>query len=178
MPVEGGLGIFDMSDPADPVLANTIAAGSISIDDRMLATERYLIIAGGMRLRFFDVSDPFKPVEAGQFRLSHLVQAVAMAGDTVYAADSGSIYILDLSDPARPAEIGRFALPFRVTKMVAAGDTVYLSTASEIWAMKVGDRSEPYLAGHFPFTGEDWGAAGDWLYVAGGDAGLYIGKAD
>jgi len=200
--VDGGLGIVDMSDPANPVPVKTISTEGSWVTG-LSATDRFLVVFSskdgspqdpgiqlqGSRLQIFDVSDPLTPVEVGRLEpavdLPEQVWDVTVAGDTVYAASVGAgeeneyneytLYALDISDPSHPVEIGRFELPGNATRMVAAGDTIYMRLSEGgIWALNVRDRSHPYLSGHFPLPISDFGIDGDLLYLAAGDAGLYI----
>jgi len=196
--IGGGLGIVDISDPANPVLVTTVSMeGSIVMG--LSATDRHLIVFSQKPyaytqestvfitlLQIFDVSDPLTPVEVGRLEpavdLPEQSWDFTVAGDTVYVAsvragegNEYTLYALDISDPSHPAEIGRFELPGNVTRMVAAGDTIYMRLSDGgIWALNVRDRSHPYLSGHFPLPISDFGIDGDLLYLAAGDAGLYI----
>jgi hypothetical protein len=178
-------GVVDISDPANPVLVNTIPTWSDGICG-MSVTDRYLIATScaGTGIRLYDLSDPLKPVEAGQFELSGLAHAVA--DDTLYVTDSDGIRVLNISDPAHPAEVGRLALPFGIGEMVAAGDALYMLAGDGIWALNVSDRTRPYLSGHLQLPRHDFvnfpsdcshcqlRVDGDWLYVALGNAGLFV----
>jgi hypothetical protein len=188
-----GLGIIDMSDPANLVLANMISTEGYMILE-MSASDRYLIVisqkatattqAGttfSKRLQIYDVSDPFQPAEVGRVEPVGDAFGFTLVGDTIYATASDSyenfyLVVLDISDPAHPVEVGRFVLPSYVTEMVPAGDIIYMSTDDGIWALNVSDPSYPYLAGHLQLPGRVSGmsVAGDLLYVVAGDTGLFI----
>jgi hypothetical protein len=200
--IGGGVGIVDVRDPANPVLAGTIPLEGAMIMG-LWATEAQLVVFSQQeqaateestvfvtRMQLFDIGDPLAPVEIGRLEpavaVPEQVWDFAVAGEAVYAAsihygdeNEYKLYALDISDPAHPAEIGRFELPGNVTKMVPAGDTVYLRLAQGgLWALNVGDPSHPYLSGHLERTILDFGLGGDWLYLAGGDAGLLIAQVE
>jgi hypothetical protein len=176
-------GVVDMSDPASPRLVNTIPSRSEGICGMSVSGSHLLTALCGGTGVLYDLSDPFKPVEAGHFELSSApdMARFAVAGDTLYMTDSNGIRVLDISDPAHPAEIGRLALPIGFGEIVAAGDIVYILGGDGIWAINIGDRSRPYVSGHLqlPRYNHQDGCCnlsvdGDWLYVAAGDAGLFV----
>lgn len=200
-----GLGIFDMSTPANPVLSNTIYITGYWVH-KMVASHRYLVVlsqkrsattASGTtlskRFQIYDVSDPFRPVELGQIAVPEAVYDFAVVGDSLYYVrdvdnNFRELYVVGISDPAHPAEVGRFALPFDGIVSVSAGDTLYLESWAtvEFWALNVSDPAHPYLAGHLQLPGSvssvscisgvssSVSVAGDLLYTAAGDAGLFI----
>lgn len=174
-------------------------------------SDRYLIASGpdsttnAVRLQLYDASDPFRPVEVGQFQLPDpYLLVTTMANNILYIVTSDIsqgnhyLYTLDLSNPAQPAAGGGFALPFGVQEMVAAGDTLYAIGSSRsdmpeppggVWALDVSDPSQPYLAGQRQLLTNaspdvhgcrlcDLSVNGDWLYVAAGDSGLFVVQAE
>jgi hypothetical protein len=169
MPAGDTLQINGISDPANPVLVNTITPAAGTFFQSASVSDRYLIASGpdsttnAVRLQLYDVGDPFQPVEVGQFQLPDpCLLVTTMANDTLYIVTSDIsqgnhyLYTLDLSNPAQPAAGGGFALPFGVQEMVAAGDTLYAIGSSRsdmpeppggVWALDVSDPSQPYLAG-------------------------------
>jgi hypothetical protein len=211
MPAGDTLQISDISDPANPVLVNTITPAAGTFFQSASVSDRYLIASGpdsttnAVRLHLYNASDPFRPVTVGQFQLPDpYLLVTTMTDDTLYAITSdisqGNFYLysLDLSDPAQPVAGGGFALPFGVQEMVAAGNTLYVIGASHldmpeppggIWALDVSNHSQPYLAGQYQLLKNaspdvhgcrlcDLGVDGDRLYVAAGDAGLFVLQAE
>ncbi len=194
----GGIGVVDISDPANPVLVDTVSMegamvmGLSTVDNHLIVISQRVYAQTDeatdyiTRLQIFDISDPLAPVEVGRLEpaveLPEQVWDFTVAGDTVYAAsvrygseNEYKLYVLDISDPVNPVEIGRFELPGNVTKMVAAGDTMYMRLSdSGVWALNINDRSHPYLSGHLRPSILDFGVDGDLLYLASGDAGLVI----
>ena len=177
--ISGGLGVVDVSDPDNPVLVNKVPMEGFTVSG-MIVADRHLIVFSDPRLRIYDVSDPFNPIELGglDLSLSNGDTSLEIVGDTVYVAtrqgDHPPLYVVDISDPSHPREIGRVELPGIVTRMVAAGDTIYMKIvdSGRILAMNVSDPAHPYLSGHFPLPVNDFAVDGDLLYLAAG--GLYI----
>jgi hypothetical protein len=183
-PVADGLGVFDMSDPANPVLFSTLpwqeGIAHISISDRYLFVRPY----SGTAWLIYDISDPLQPVEAG----SLVDQGVfAVLGNTLFlvpgldfvSTDASTLIVQDISDLSQPAEIGRLDLPFHPYEMVLVENTLYLSMGGGEWAeilsaVDVSELSHPQLKWNLPLRVNDFGADGSLLYLAAGEAGLLI----
>lgn len=178
-PVDGGLGVVDLSDPANPVLVNTISQPScgVPLTDSISMLDVYLITVRceGAEITLYDIGDPLQPTEVSQIRLPEPVGGFIGVGDTVYTAavNNPILYAVDVSDPMQPAEVGRYALPFQISEMIAAEERLYLSTSDGVWVLNVSDKMQPYLESRFPYAG-NLSVKGDWLYIAAGDAGLFI----
>jgi hypothetical protein len=191
-PMIGGLGIVDMSNPANPVLADTVPMEGFMVVG-ISVVDRHLIVFShkfdnpqeGSWLQIYDVRNPFKPIEVGGLHLPIVTNIaspiITTVGDTIYLTnrydDHAILYTVVISNRTQPMEVGRFALPNNAGKMVAVGEIIYMSLDG-VWALNVSDRSHPYLAGHVPFPPVsslgDFDIVSDLLYLAAGDAGLYI----
>ena len=184
-PVAGGLGIFDMSDPAHPVRVSTLpwkeGIAHIAISDRYLIIRPY----SGTAWVLYDLSDPLRPVEVGliedQFRVFAVVgnKLFFVPGWDTAPTDATTLIIQDISDPAHPGEIGRLDLSFHPHEMVSVGDTLYLLMGGGEWAesmsaVNVGDAAHPHLEWNLPLRVNDFGVDGNLLYLAAGEAGLVI----
>jgi hypothetical protein len=193
-----GMEIVDVSDVDSPVVVKTIPLDG-RIVTALSATEGRLLVFSQnaenpeeRQLHIFDIGDPIDPIEVGQFRPASEIVSFTVAGDMIYAAaregEQYLLYLLEIGDPARPAEAGRFALPKAAGGLITSGDLLYMMmtdmSSNEIWALDISDRSHPYLAGHHPLTylagwhyplsTGDFAIDGDQIYLAAGNAGLYI----
>jgi hypothetical protein len=178
--IGGGLGIVDVSDPTSPILLNRVPMEGFTVS-AMAAVDKRLIVYSEPRLRVYDVSDPFNPVEVAGLDLSLTEPTMDIAGDTVYLAsrsdDHPTLVAVDISDPTRLAEVNRFELPEPdyVKKIVASGETIYIHLdKGGIVAVNVSEEFNPYLSGKFTFPISDFAVAGNLLYLAAEDAGLLI----
>lgn len=182
--IGGGIGIVDVSDPNKPALVGRIPMEGFTVS-AMAVTGKHLIAFGEPRLRVYDVSDPFNPIEMGglDFPSPFGEPKMVVLGNTVYLAplykrtDHTTLYAVDISNPAHPVQAGAFELTDIeiVIKMIGAGDTIYMMAYDKgILALNVSDRTQPYLSGRFPFPVNDFTLDGDLLYLAAGDAGLVI----
>jgi hypothetical protein len=178
-PVPNGLGVFDMSDPANPILFSTLpwdaGISHLSISDRYLIVKAYSSTIWVL----YDLNDPLRPVEVG--RLEGEFRAYAVAGNTFFyvSSDTNSLVALDLADPVHSSEIGRLDLPFHPHELVPVEDTLYLSIgggewAEGIWAVNVSDAAHPYLEWNLPLRINDFGVDGNLMYLSAGEAGLLV----
>ncbi len=94
----GGLRVVDVSDPDDPVEVGsyrTQHAWSVVVQGH------YAYIADTYDgLRVVDVSDPANPVEVGFYDVPGSSNDVAVAGEYVYVASEGGLFILRFTPPA------------------------------------------------------------------------------
>lgn len=197
-----GLEIVDSSDPDNPIVAETLSLEGF-LPTSLSATQGKLLVFSQnvekpeeRRLQIFDIRDPIEPGEVGRFSPGFDIGSFTVVGDMIYAAvsegEEHTLYLLDISDPAHPAEVGRFALPKAAGGLTASGDLLYMMMtdmySNEIWALNIRDRSHPYLAGlyppqyltgwHYPLPAGDFIVDGDQIYLAAGNAGLYILKVN
>ena len=184
-----GVEIVDTGDLDNPIVTKTISLDGLFVT-ALSATEGRLLVFSqnvenpeeGRQLQIFDISNPFEPIEVGRFIPAFDIWAFTVAGDMIYAAVSEGeqhiLYLIDISDPAHPAEEGRFTLPKAAGGLIARGEILYMMMtdmhSNEIWALNVSDRSHLYLAGQHPLPAGDFTIDGDRIYLAAGNAGLYI----
>lgn len=80
-------------------------------------------------LVIIDISDPLKPVYAGEFDTSGYARSAAISGNYSYVADTGDgLIIIDISNPAKPSKIGGFSPYFGNVYDVAVSDNLCLFT--------------------------------------------------
>jgi hypothetical protein len=197
-----GVEIIDVSDLDNPVVVKTIPMDGHMVTALSASEGRLLIFSQSVenpderQLHIFDIGNPIDPIKVGQFRAEFEIASFTVAGDIVYAAARNGeqylLYLLDFADPARPAEAGRFALPKAAGGLITSGDLLYMMmtdmSSNEIWALDISDRSHPYLAGHHPLTylaswhyplsAGDFAIKEDQIFLAAGNAGLYILQAE
>lgn len=113
---------YDVSDPATPVLTDSIAVDArvinsvkVSADGRWLAATREGAANRRNGIVFFSLEDPAHPRLVSEYTetVTSGVHNVFWVGNLVYATNDGTgdMHILDLADPANPKEIGRWGLP-------------------------------------------------------------------
>jgi hypothetical protein len=183
-----GVEIVDIGDLDNPVLVKPIPLDGLMVTALYASEGRLLVFCQNVehpeerRLQIFDINNPLEPVEVGQFSLAFDTVSFAVADNMIYAVvrdeQNPGLYLVDISDPAHPVEAGRVALPKVGGGLTSSGDMLYMMMtdifSNELWALNIKDRSHPYLAGHYPVPAGAVTVDGDQLYLAAGNAGLYI----
>jgi len=114
--------VFDVSNPAAPVLTDSIMMDARLINDvTMTADGRTGVFSReGASTRknglvTFDASNPLHPRVLTEYTtsLEGGVHSAFVDGHYVYATHdpTGSLRIIDIADPAKPVEVGRYELP-------------------------------------------------------------------
>ncbi|MBA3582939.1 MAG: hypothetical protein H0W36_00130 [Gemmatimonadetes bacterium] len=118
---DNSLRVYDVSDPALPVLTDSVTVDARRINDVMAnADEGFAIMtregASDRKNGFvvLDIGDPLHPEIAGEFTetVSGGVHTTWIVGDLVYATHNGTgdMRIIDVSDPENAKEVGHFTL--------------------------------------------------------------------
>jgi len=106
------LGIFDVSNPANPVSVGSVSTGSSSYPYSVYVSGHYAYTAndGNSTLGIFDVSNPASPVKVGSVSTgsSSTPESVYVSGRYAYTANYGNntLGIFDISNPANPVSVG------------------------------------------------------------------------
>jgi hypothetical protein len=114
--------VFDVSNPAEPRLTDSIMTDARLINDVAVTADGKTGVfaregASNRKngLVTFDASDPLHPKVITEYTaaLEGGVHSAFIDGHYVYATHdpTGSLRIIDIADPAHPAEVGRYELP-------------------------------------------------------------------
>ncbi|HEX8394300.1 MAG TPA: PQQ-binding-like beta-propeller repeat protein [Longimicrobium sp.] len=114
--------IWDVSDPAAPVMTDSVMVDAGAISDVAVNQAGTLAVLGrrGASSRrngvvFLDLTDPAHPRPAGQYweSLGAGVEAVWLDGNRLYASDlgTGELAVLDVTNPRDARVIGRWGAP-------------------------------------------------------------------
>jgi hypothetical protein len=95
-----GLGIVDVSDPAQPTQVGVYDTPGAAFGVAVAGDLAY--IADSSALRIADVSDPSQPIEVASYETDGLAVNVATTDDLIYVATSGGLLILRLRTPGPP----------------------------------------------------------------------------
>ena len=135
------LRVFDISDPANPVLTDSIQVDARRINDVMANPEEGFAImtreGASNRLNgivILDISDPLHPTIASEYTetVPGGVHTTWIVGELVYLTHNGTgdMKIIDVSDRANPREVGSWGFdnPNRVLHDIFVKDGIaYLS---------------------------------------------------
>lgn len=173
------LRIIDISNPANPTEVGAIELGTLIW--RVAADGNYVYVANNdTGLRIIDVSNPAQPVEVGGY-LVPSVWDVALQGDYAYVASAdwdGGFLILDVSDPANPTLVAEYNPngwfhPYHVDVL---GRFAYVNEGEELFLFDITDPANPFQMDvvDLPLGASSLTAAGQYVYVAGENAGLPV----
>jgi len=174
---EGGLRVFDVSDPYHPV-----EVGFVDFDwgaPRAVAVSgSYAYVAdpaiGWGILRVIDVSEPTAPVQVGSVEVGD-AQDVAVSGDYAYVVNwgffgSGSFTVIDVSEPTAPVPVGYLGGSRR--GVAVSGGYAYDVGDYYFEVIDVSDPWAPVQVGGLYSSAGGYGVAvsGGYAYVAFPDA--------
>lgn len=171
-----GLRVFDVSDPASPVLVGQADTAGYPSAVALAADRAYLAEStNGGWLRAIDISNPAQPVELGSIQTSR-ASDVAVVGHHALVADAtlyapGGLRVFDASDPAHLALVAEYDAcgPDRdPTSVAVTGTTAILACGTSVEIVDVSDPAAPAHASSWPVP-NPWGtrvaARGDRAYV-------------
>jgi hypothetical protein len=122
-----GIQVLDVSDPAAPVLAGTLAMGGQAVAVAVEGDHLYVANYYGS-LDVVDISDPTNPILVGQTPLMGNPHAVVVNGDVAYlACYYGGVQSVDVSDPTMPLNLDSFATTGPARDVCVAGDVLFVA---------------------------------------------------
>jgi hypothetical protein len=181
----GGLQVVDVSDPTLPVGVGSL--GTSGLSRGVTVAGDYAYIADFWSLLVVNVLNPATPTIRGEYRSAPEQRSsaynVAIVANYAYVAGGENLQVVDVSDPAAPVEVGSVdTAAGGALDVAAAGSYVYVlgySPEDDLAGVRVLDISDPAApipAGFYPTPGSEGpralAAAGNYVYVAAGDAGL------
>ncbi len=98
---EDGMGIFDISDPYNPVLISETPTGD-GANDVVVGDGIAYAGDGSSELVILDVSDPFTPSMLTTLAIPGVPEDLELDGNTLYVANGKNMLAVDVSDPGNP----------------------------------------------------------------------------
>ncbi|MCC6607704.1 MAG: hypothetical protein IT327_31140 [Anaerolineae bacterium] len=178
----GDLGVFDLQDPANPQLVNSVPTG-LQTFDAMVAGDGYLYLLEGYEQRnlaIIDIQQPLEPRLVSNFLLPDDASHLAVVDDALFALCSGdrcgSMTVIDVADKERPSIINQWQLPFAVADVLAVGQQIYiLADDNTLRVLDASQPDQPKLIGLVDLPG--WygrlATTNNTLYVSASGAGLF-----
>jgi hypothetical protein len=141
----GYIEIFDVTDPATPVLIETLtfpgAVRSMFVRDSLL----YFGVFGS-GLRIYDAGNPASPSPLGSVSIPGDLQDVFLEGNRAYLANgSGGVRIVDVSDPRQPEMVGGFNTSGTAWGVFSRDAVLYVANKSDLRVYNVLDPQQPEL---------------------------------
>jgi len=130
--------VYDITDPANPVLLANVSLPYSSIDVRK--KDNYLFISCSVGVMVYDVSDPSNPTQVTLVDLGAWVHGMYLDGNFLYCCmhTANKFQILDVSDPTNPVLRGNLS-----------GST-YFHGCHDCWV----EDGYAYVANYAPEAGE------------------------
>ncbi len=173
-----GLGIFDISNPTNPLPMGTAA----TIEDATgVAVEGdYAYVADGTAgLQVIDISDPANPARIGGCIVAGTAFNVLIKGHYAIMTALNKLQFLDISNPTNPVSVAEMSTS-NARGMSLRGDILYVADgAGSFRVIDVSDPSAPLLIDQPTIYGNvlDVAIIDNWAYFAG-NFGLSLWKLD
>jgi hypothetical protein len=188
-----GLHVVDLHNPANPTRVGRLRADYMT-DLAMFGSHLYIaFMKYGASFReegimVVDVANPAQPRRVGAYKTAARPEGVAASANRIVVADvyDGAV-VVDVSFPTSPSPLGRYPRVDRAYHVASAGTFVYL--VDENGLLRVIDAANvaaPRQVGYYLLwnlhnsgiptvqRGGGMAAVDDRVFVASGDAGLYI----
>lgn len=147
----GGLKIFDITDPSNPVYVKSVKEGNLSVG-RIFISGNYLYNANANDLQVFDVSNATEPVYKGKVNGANGAKFIYIEGNYLYARFN-SLYndhliIFDITNPIDAVKKGDYQLPdttsYSPRDLYVSGNYAYLAEGDDgLFIVDVTDKNNP-----------------------------------
>ncbi|MDP6110571.1 MAG: hypothetical protein QF437_15530 [Planctomycetota bacterium] len=141
--------VYDVRNPARPVLVGTAAYGRGRGGGPMAAVGDYVFVAGGP-LRVVSLKDPTRPqVVASVFEHKFYKKELRVLGNHLITA-RGVLIVVDVSDPLRPQIVSEFSHREKpqARQVALAGKVAALLDAGKLWLVDLSDPANPRNRGN------------------------------
>jgi hypothetical protein len=164
-----GLEIFDISDPANPVMVGR--CDTLGEAKGVALSGNYAYVADYYDgLQIIDISNPANPVAVGHYDTEGEAEGVALSGNYAYVADGSSgLQIIDISNPANPVAVGHYDTSKHAEDVALSGNYAYVSLNSNgLQIIDISNPANPVAVGYYDTEGAAFSVAlsGNYAYVA------------
>lgn len=175
---EGGVKIFNVSNPYSPILVGSHFIDGITSDVSTGIDKSLIYAVNSNSLRIIDVSIPASPVLVGKYVLTDndiACVAIGENGDYAFIGGYGGIVTVDITDPAAPRETNFYQQPY-IYQIKIKNNTAYVCGSSGGLILDISSPSSPQELGkwhnfqHVLSTA----IAGEYLYSANYGEGLRV----
>ncbi len=148
-----GLEIYDVADPANPVLMGTYETwGALDVE---VAGDTVALALGPRGVAFIAVGDPTRPSLRSRIDTPDFARDLELSGDRAYVANAKTgVLIVDISNLDAPAVVGHFDTAGHARDVEIDGDTLYVADKDGGLVILDVSSDTPVLLGSF--TASDW----------------------
>ncbi len=168
-----GLRVFDVSNPASPVLIGSQPTAGYARGVTVSNGLAY-VAASGAGMQIFNVTDAANIFQIGANPSKGEATSTVLAGTRLYVADGpGGLSVLDVGQPTNVTRLGVHRPPGSVVRVRVVGNIAYLASyGSGLYAVDCTDPAQPVVLGFFAQPGAgDLQIVGDVLYLASSGSG-------
>lgn len=173
---DGDLRVIDVSNSAAPAEIGHLDLPGQAFGVTVAGSYAF-VAAGDSGLRIVNVSDPANPVLAGFYDTFGFSFGVTVAGPNAYVADgTNGIMAINVSNPASPYWGGSYNTPGTAYEIGLADPLAFVADGTGLRVLNLNFPYSPGEAGYvlLPVSVEGVQVAGNYAYVAAGQAGLRI----
>jgi hypothetical protein len=154
----GGLGIYDISEPSNPILVGGINPGGYITDVFILGNYAYLSARYG-NIYIVDISTPASPNLEGSLNHSNLNAFCIYAKDTVaYVGGTFGLATVNVANPQAPSFIALCSVPGRIYDISCIGGLFYAACDENgLQVIAAPHPNDMYILGGYQTSGYSYG---------------------
>jgi hypothetical protein len=154
---------FDLTDPADPTLVDSIERSGVEIQ----ISNDYAYVVGSGGLDVVSLADPAHPFSTGYVGVDGSTQVVAVQGRYAYLAEvrtfdvggndwvGGGLRVIDVISPTAPVEIAYLPLPYGSRGVAVSGNLAYVAEVyNGLSVVDISTPTDPQEIGNYSAPGE------------------------
>ena len=122
-----GLVVMNVTNPASPILLNTVDLGDWP--ESVARSGEYLYVADATNgFKVFSIANPALPVQVGTYVSSNYMEWVVIDGAHAFVCDGqNGLLVLDISTPSSPTLLGQLDTPGIAMHMALSGSTALVA---------------------------------------------------
>jgi hypothetical protein len=179
-----GLGVLDVTDPANPVMIGGYHTAGQALTVR-LAGNLAFVAEGFSGLEILSITNPAHPVRLGAYTTNSAQDLCVVGGLAYIAAGNGGLQVVDVSNPAQPLPLGGLVTNMSAVSVRVVGNLAYVACPTVISqfghpmtaGLQIIDVSDPSQPALLSTTSSDANAValvGNLALTAGLNSGLQL----
>lgn len=141
-----GLGVVDISDPANMILLYTHTSYNFP-SSRVCYADGYAYVVDSGGILIFDVSNPENPEYIYQIFADGITEVCVENGFAYLSSKNSGLIIYNVEDPSQPFPVGVLGGNYWGNSIALDGTTVFLGTTQGLKMIDVSDKTSPLEIG-------------------------------